>query len=55
VAGAEEALLRGDGIDVAAAAAHEAFATADDQWASGEYRGHVAEVLIRRLLVEVMG
>lgn len=55
VAGAEEALMRGDGIDVAAAAAHEAFAKADDQWASGEYRGHVAEVLIRRLLMEVMG
>jgi probable selenate reductase FAD-binding subunit len=55
VAGAEEALRRGDGIDVAATAARETYAQADDPWASGEYRGHVAEVLIRRLLAEVMG
>jgi probable selenate reductase FAD-binding subunit len=51
---AEEALQKSNGIDGAAAAARKAYAKADDQWASGEYRGHVAEVLIRRLLTEVM-
>lgn len=55
VAEAEEALRRGDGIDVAAAAARDALAGADDQWASGEYRGHVAGVLVGRLLAEVTG
>ena len=52
---AEQALKDGGGIDAAAAAAQEAFASADDQWASGEYRGHVAAVLVKRLLTEVMG
>ncbi len=52
---AEEALKRGDGIDAAGAAADEAFVKADDEWASGEYRGHVAGVLIHRLVTEVMG
>lgn len=52
---AEEALSEDRGIDAAVTAAREAYATADDDWASGEYRGHVAGVLVGRLLTEVMG
>lgn len=55
IAQAEEALKSSDDIDAAAACAQKAYAKADDHWASGEYRGHVAEVLIKRLLTEVMG
>ncbi len=58
-----EALAHGDGsepnreaaIDRAASAAGALYATADDAWAGGAYRGEVAGVLIRRLLREVLG
>lgn len=52
---AEEAMSEDRGINAAVTAAREAYATADDDWASGEYRGHVAGVLVGRLLAEVMG
>jgi CO/xanthine dehydrogenase FAD-binding subunit len=55
VPAAEKALSEDGGIDAAVTAAREAYATADDDWASGEYRGHVAGVLVGRLLAEVMG
>jgi carbon-monoxide dehydrogenase medium subunit len=48
----EQALAKGD----AAAAADEAaraYAQAEDSWASGEYRAHLAAVLVRRLAAEV--
>lgn len=50
---AEEVLRSGGGIESAAAAAHEAYADANDHRATGEYRGRVAEVLVKRLLTEV--
>jgi CO/xanthine dehydrogenase FAD-binding subunit len=52
---AEQALSEGRGIDAAAAAAREAYGKTDDHWASGEYRSHVAGILVGRLLAEVMG
>lgn len=52
---AEQALNEERGVEAATAAAREAYLKADDHWASGEYRGHVAGVLVGRLLTEVMG
>ena len=49
---AELALAAGD-AGGAALAAREAFAQADDAWASGEFRGHLAATLVRRLAGEV--
>jgi CO/xanthine dehydrogenase FAD-binding subunit len=51
---AEEMLRKGDGVQAIATAAQEVYAKADDHWASGEYRGHVAATLVQRLLTEVM-
>jgi carbon-monoxide dehydrogenase medium subunit len=48
------ALAKGD-LDAAASAASAAYARADDEWASAEYRAHVAGVLTRRLAREVTG
>jgi probable selenate reductase FAD-binding subunit len=50
---AEAALQRGD-PEAAAAAASAAYARAGDEWASAEYRAHVAAVLTRRLAQEVV-
>jgi carbon-monoxide dehydrogenase medium subunit len=41
-------------VDQASAAAAKAYAKAEDEWASAEYRSHVAGVLVRRLLTEVL-
>jgi CO/xanthine dehydrogenase FAD-binding subunit len=49
---AELALAAGD-VSGAAEAAKTAYAQADDDWASAEYRSEVAAVLIRRLAGEV--
>jgi len=49
---AELALAAGD-ADGAAEAARAASAKAEDVWASGEYRAHVAATLVRRLAGEV--
>jgi CO/xanthine dehydrogenase FAD-binding subunit len=42
-----------DGVDAYGNAAREAFLNAGDDWASAEYRSHVAEVLVRRLVEKV--
>ena len=55
VAEAERAFMKTGEASAAYALAGKAYADADDKWASGEYRSHVAEVLVRRLLAEVMG
>lgn len=51
---AEVALGNGD-VDAASSAASAAYARAGDEWASAEYRAHVAAVLTRRLAREVIG
>jgi probable selenate reductase FAD-binding subunit len=50
---AEKALDSGASAEQAAEEAGKAYASAGDQWASREYRAHVATVLTRRLLTEV--
>jgi probable selenate reductase FAD-binding subunit len=52
---AEASLSGGEDIDNAADAAHRAYTSAGDSWASGEYRAHVAGVLVRRLAMEITG
>jgi carbon-monoxide dehydrogenase medium subunit len=47
-----EKALAADDPRRAAEAAGEAYAEAGDAWASGEYRSHVASVLVRRLAAE---
>jgi probable selenate reductase FAD-binding subunit len=42
-------------LEAAAGMAKKAFADADDAWASGEYRSHVAEVLVNRLIEKSQG
>jgi carbon-monoxide dehydrogenase medium subunit len=42
-------------IDALGNAARSAFSNAADSWASAEYRSHVAEVLVRRLVEKVTG
>jgi len=51
---AEAALENGD-VDTATSAASAAYAMAGDEWASADYRAHVAGVLTRRLAREVIG
>jgi CO/xanthine dehydrogenase FAD-binding subunit len=41
-------------LEAVEGAAANAFAQADDEWASGAYRSHVATVLARRLLDKVL-
>jgi CO/xanthine dehydrogenase FAD-binding subunit len=41
-----------DDLEGAAHLAKDAYANADDAWASGEYRSHVAEVLVNRLVAK---
>jgi carbon-monoxide dehydrogenase medium subunit len=48
---AEDAFLQGAGVDAAAKAARESYRDAGDHWASAAYRSHVADVLVRRMLV----
>ena len=50
---AEEALARGD-LQGAMAASSALLSTADDAWASGPYRAHLAGVLTRRLAQEAL-
>lgn len=50
---AETSLSEGDDISTAADAARRAYASADDAWASGEYRAHTAGVLVERLTTEM--
>jgi CO/xanthine dehydrogenase FAD-binding subunit len=50
---AEDALAEGADKETVRAAVIEAYQAADDQWASGAYRGEVAGVLVSRLVEEV--
>ncbi len=50
---AEDALAQGADSEAIRAAVVEAYQAADDRWASGEYRGEVAGVLVSRLVEEV--
>jgi CO/xanthine dehydrogenase FAD-binding subunit len=50
---AETSLREGSDIDAAADAVRRAYASADDAWASGEYRAHTAAVLVKRIATEV--
>jgi CO/xanthine dehydrogenase FAD-binding subunit len=52
VPGAEQALASGE-IEPAAQAIEAACVSSEDAWASGEYRGRAAAVLLRRLAGEV--
>ncbi len=52
---AEQVIAKAGRVDEAAAASAKAYAKAEDAWASAEYRSHVAGVLVRRLLTEVVG
>jgi probable selenate reductase FAD-binding subunit len=52
---AEASLSEGEDINIAADAAHRAYTSAGDTWASGEYRAHAAGVLVRRLAMEITG
>jgi carbon-monoxide dehydrogenase medium subunit len=52
---AEQKVIKSGQVDEASVAAANAYAKADDEWASAEYRSHVAGVLVRRLLTEVLG
>ncbi|MGD8814535.1 MAG: FAD binding domain-containing protein [Anaerolineales bacterium] len=52
---AEREIAQSGQVEAAVDAARKAYANAEDAWASAEYRGHVAEVLVRRLLTEVLG
>ncbi len=53
VPAAEKALADGADITTVREAVVEAYQAADDRWASGEYRGEVAGVLVSRLVKEV--
>ncbi len=50
---AEISLSEGEDINTAADTARRAYASADDVWASGEYRAHIAGVLVRRIAMEI--
>ena len=50
---AEISLSKGEDISTAADAARRAYASAGDEWASGEYRAHTAGVLVKRLTTEM--
>lgn len=50
---AEISLSESEDIDTVADAARRTYASADDEWASGEYRAHTAGVLVRRLAMEI--
>ncbi|HEY43007.1 MAG TPA: hypothetical protein G4O11_03395 [Anaerolineae bacterium] len=51
---AETSLAEEEDINAAAEAARQAYASADDVWASGEYRSHTAGVLVKRLTTEMI-
>lgn len=50
---AEEAVIKGRSLDKVSEAATRAYAQAEDAFASAEYRGHIAGVLVQRVLKEV--
>lgn len=52
---AEISLAEEGDIDAAAEAARRGYASASDEWASGEYRSHTAGVLLKRLATETVG
>ena len=52
---AEAGLSEGQDINTMVDAAHRAYTSAGDAWASGEYRAHAAGVLVRRLATEIRG
>jgi CO/xanthine dehydrogenase FAD-binding subunit len=47
---APQTILDGEANDGVLEAAEAAYLTAEDQWASAEYRSHTAKVLVRRCL-----
>ena len=53
----EGELIGQQGLDLEKASqiASQAFAKAEDAWASAEYRSHAAGVLVKRLLAESQG
>ncbi|HEY71091.1 MAG TPA: hypothetical protein G4O08_10965 [Anaerolineae bacterium] len=55
VQNAEQEIAKDGQVEKATAAAAKAYAKAEDAWASADYRGHAAGVLVRRLLMEVLG
>jgi probable selenate reductase FAD-binding subunit len=50
---AEASLSEGEDINTMVDAAHRAYTSTGDAWASGEYRAHAAGVLVRRLAMEI--
>jgi probable selenate reductase FAD-binding subunit len=51
---AETSLAEEEDIDTVAEVARQAYASASDMWASGEYRSHIAGVLVKRLATETV-
>jgi probable selenate reductase FAD-binding subunit len=51
---AETSLAEEEDVDSAAEAARQAYVSASDGWASGEYRSHTAGVLVKRLATEML-
>lgn len=50
---AEASLFEGEDINTVADAARRMYASASDEWASGDYRAHAAGVLVGRLAMEI--
>jgi probable selenate reductase FAD-binding subunit len=51
---AEASLSEGEDINTAVDATRRIYASASDEWASGEYRAHTAGVLVGRLAMEMI-